>query len=239
MNLISLSSFQAKGQEDIPGPRGDPAVARVHKDHSAGYDQRRAVDTRTGGLDAVYRREFLVGVELPEDGSICRRVGAKAAVVRACNDGAGNQCDRAPLCRTAALLPSAEPWIRTGHAPDFCPGGKFHGPQAAGVLALTVANTKVNVLTVGRRAPLAAQTAALTETVFPHEFSGVGIESVRDTGLLRSDEELPVARRGKQRRCRKIEVGSLHFGAAQIPSIARAAAAQPVVVCGSLVDPFH
>ena len=195
-----IRSVQAKRKEDISGPRCDAAVAGVHEDHAAGNDQRRTVDAGAGRFDAIHCREFLVRIELPENRSIGRGVGAKPAVVRTRDHSAGNQCDRSSLRRTATLLSGAQPRIRTGHAPDLLSGCELHRADAAGILALTVADTEVDVLAVGRCSPLTAKTAALTEPVFPHEIAGIRIERVRDSGLLRDDENLPVTDCCEQRR---------------------------------------
>src|SRR5688572_15128470 len=76
-----IASLEAKRQEHISRPCGDAAIAGVHEDHAVRHDQWRAIDTRAGGFNAVYGREFLVRVELPENGTIRRGVRANTTVV--------------------------------------------------------------------------------------------------------------------------------------------------------------
>src|SRR5262249_27241111 len=72
-------SVEAEGEQHIAGSCGNSAVAGVRKNHAVGHDQRRSVDAGAVRLDAVYRREFLVGVELPEDLAVRGGIGSQAA----------------------------------------------------------------------------------------------------------------------------------------------------------------
>src|SRR5262249_9925469 len=146
------------------------------------------------------RGELLIGVELPQHGSVRRGVSAKPSIVRTCDHRARYQCDCAALGRTAPRLPGAQPWIRTLNAPGLLTSGELHGANAAGILALAIADSEINVLAIRRRAPLTAEAAALAEPVLPYEIAAVRVERMRNSGLLRGHEELLVSNRREHRR---------------------------------------
>src|SRR6185436_19671770 len=136
----------------------------------------------------------LSGINIPDDRSVGRGVGAQVTVDRSREDDARNRAHRGRLCRAASIASLARARRRSlPHAPAAF---ETHCEHAATCLwignrGLAVGNREaskvgqrdVHVGSIGGRAPLhAAVDAALADPLLPEELAtAIGIERVYDT----------------------------------------------------------
>ena len=204
----------AERQQHVARPSAERAVAGVDVDHSAGDDRAGTADRRAFRRHAVHRLEVAVGVVLPEQRSVLRRVGAHAAIVRPGEHRTWNDGNRGENRGVAAASRRAF-GRRRRCVPGTLTGRQVDGVKTARLRTVAVGDGEIRLRRIDRRSELhPAQRAPLRRAVLPqHGAARVRIERPADARLLSVDDDVLAVRPLREnRRTAEIEIGPTSAG---------------------------